>query len=50
MVLGNAIQQQFGASRDWPFGAAITTVALILVIAGIWGYSRIRGDREEELL
>ena len=24
MLVGNLIQQQFGASRDWPFGAAIS--------------------------
>jgi ABC-type Fe3+ transport system permease subunit len=34
VMLGNAIQQQFGQSRDWPFGATIAFVALGLVIAG----------------
>jgi len=40
VMLGNAIQQQFGQSRDWPFGAAIAFVALGLVMAGLWIYSR----------
>ena len=31
-LLGSAIQQQFGSSRDWPFGCAIATSALLLVI------------------
>lgn len=38
MLMGNLIQQQFGVSRDWPFGAAIslflmvfTLVALVLI-------------------
>jgi spermidine/putrescine transport system permease protein len=35
-MLGNLIQQQFGAGRDWPFGAAISFVALLLVMAGLW--------------
>ena len=48
-MLGNIIQQQFAASRDWPFGAAISTVALLLVAGGLWLYFR-RGGREEEML
>jgi spermidine/putrescine transport system permease protein len=40
VMLGNAIQQQFGPSRDWPFGSALALVALALVMAGIWVYSR----------
>jgi len=46
-LLGNAIQQQFGPSRDWPFGSAIATAALLLVLAGIWvhaRYSERKGD------
>jgi spermidine/putrescine transport system permease protein len=39
-LLGNAIQQQFGPSRDWPFGSAIATTALLLVLAGLWLYAR----------
>ena len=39
-LLGNAIQQQFGPSRDWPFGSAIATSALLLVLAGLWLYAR----------
>ncbi|MBL9139973.1 MAG: ABC transporter permease [Verrucomicrobiales bacterium] len=36
-LLGNLIQQQFGPSRDWPFGAALSVAALIvLAMALIW--------------
>lgn len=45
-MLGNVIQQQFTSSRDWPFGAAISAVALVLVGAGLWIYLR-RGAKEE---
>jgi spermidine/putrescine transport system permease protein len=48
-MLGNLIQQQFASSRDWPFGAAISLVALLLVIVGLWVYQR-RGGKEENLL
>lgn len=41
VLLGNALQQQFGASRDWPFGAAIATVSLLFVIAGIMVFRRV---------
>jgi len=34
-LLGNLLQQQFGASRDWPFGAAIATVSMVIVLAGL---------------
>jgi spermidine/putrescine transport system permease protein len=33
VLLGNAIQQQFGQSRDWPFGAALSTAALLIMLA-----------------
>jgi spermidine/putrescine transport system permease protein len=35
-MLGNTIAQQFGASRDWPFGAAISLVAMSLILLGLW--------------
>lgn len=43
VLLGNAIQQQFGFSRDWPFGSAIACVAMILVMAGLWLHTRTAG-------
>lgn len=35
MLVGNLIQQQFGPSRDWPFGAAISMGLMILTLVGI---------------
>lgn len=40
VMLGNALQQQFGQSRDWPFGSALAFMALALVLAGLWLYAR----------
>ena len=48
-MLGNVIQQQFASSRDWPFGSAISFVALLLVMAGLWVYLR-RGAKEDSVL
>ena len=41
VLLGNVIQQQFGASRDWPFGSAIATVAMLLVLLALWLNARV---------
>jgi len=40
-MLGNAIQQQYGASRDWPFGAAITFVGMVVVLGGLLVQQRV---------
>jgi spermidine/putrescine transport system permease protein len=41
VLLGNLLQQQFGASRDWPFGAAIATVTIAIVLLGLWFQARL---------
>jgi spermidine/putrescine transport system permease protein len=50
VMLGNAIQQQFGQSRDWPFGATIAFVALGLVMSGFWFHSRKIGKEDTTIL
>ena len=50
VMLGNAIQQQFGASRDWPFGSAIAFLGMGVVMMGLWAYARIAGDQGKESL
>ncbi|HEX7858906.1 MAG TPA: ABC transporter permease [Verrucomicrobiae bacterium] len=40
VLLGNLLQQQFGPSRDWPFGAAIATVSILFLAAALALYSR----------
>jgi spermidine/putrescine transport system permease protein len=49
-MLGNAIQQQFGPSRDWPFGSAIAFASMTIVLAGLWFYARSSAERRESLL
>jgi spermidine/putrescine transport system permease protein len=50
VMLGNAIQQQFGPSRDWPFGSAIAVVALAIVMIGLWVYARKAAKEEAAIL
>jgi len=50
VMLGNAIAQQFGASRDWPFGSAIAFLGMALVMTGLWVYARAAGERAQETL
>jgi spermidine/putrescine transport system permease protein len=49
-MLGNVIQQQFGPSRDWPFGSAIAFIGMGLVLLGLWVYARAAGEKGPEIL
>ena len=49
-LLGNAIQQQFGLSRDWPFGSAIACLAMMIVMIGLWLFARTAGDEGRQSL
>jgi spermidine/putrescine transport system permease protein len=44
ILIGNAIQQQFGFSRDWPFGSALACLAMGIVMIGLWLFARQAGD------
>lgn len=44
VLIGNAIQQQFGFSRDWPFGSAIACLAMGIVMIGLWLFARSAGE------
>ncbi|HOW71431.1 MAG TPA: ABC transporter permease [Phycisphaerae bacterium] len=44
MLIGNLIQQQFGASRDWPFGAAISMALMVLTLVGLFLLRRSGGN------
>jgi len=40
MLVGDLIQQQFGASRDWAFGAAISMGLMVLTMFSLYLYRR----------
>jgi len=39
LMIGNLIQAQFGAARNWPFGAALAFVLLSLVLLAMMIYA-----------
>lgn len=43
MMLGNLVQNQFSAARNWPFGAAASFAVMAVVIAGQLLWLRRRG-------
>lgn len=49
MMIGNLIQAQFGASRNWPFGAALAFALLAIVLLAMAIYAlRFRGQAPGE--
>ena len=49
VLLGNVIQQQFGASHNWPFGSALATIAMLIVLLALAVNARLAGRRGELL-
>ena len=49
VLLGNVIQQQFGAGQNWPFGSAIATVAMLVVLLALWLNARVTRRKGEVL-
>jgi spermidine/putrescine transport system permease protein len=47
MLIGNLIQNQFGQSRDWPFGAALCLALMALTMIGLMAYRRWGDPRPE---
>ena len=46
VMLGNLVQNQFTTARDWPFGAAVSLLLMLLVLL----VARVLGKRTEELV
>jgi spermidine/putrescine transport system permease protein len=44
-MIGNVIQQQFGAARNWPFGAALGICFLVIFVA-VYAVLREREAKE----
>ncbi|TDK48689.1 ABC transporter permease [Antarcticimicrobium luteum] len=46
LMLGNLIELQFGAGRNWPLGAALSLTLLAIVMVALILYVRAAGDDE----
>jgi spermidine/putrescine transport system permease protein len=42
VMIGNLIQNQFSAARNWPFGSAASFIVMALVLVAVLWYLRIR--------
>ncbi len=47
LMIGSLIQAQFGASRNWPFGSAVSLILLAAVLAILLWQARRRGAGED---
>jgi spermidine/putrescine transport system permease protein len=49
MMIGNLVQNQFSAARNWPFGSAASFIVMALVLAAVMLYLRVKdqGLREK---
>jgi len=47
MMIGNLVQSQFGASRNWPFGAALAMLLVLILFAAfqLWRWAQRRMER-----
>lgn len=45
VLIGNLIQQQFGITRDWAFGAALSVFLMGFVLLSLYLYARLQGER-----
>ncbi|HKY56337.1 MAG TPA: ABC transporter permease, partial [Anaerolineales bacterium] len=39
-MIGTLINRQFGVSRNWPFGASMSLILMLLVLIGVIAYFR----------
>lgn len=44
VLIGNLIQQQFGVTRDWAFGAALSVFLMAFVLLALYLYARLQGE------
>jgi spermidine/putrescine transport system permease protein len=42
LMIGNLVQNQFSAARDWPFGSAASFIVMALVLAAVLAYLRVK--------
>ena len=46
MMLGNFIELQFGQGRNWPLGAALSMLLLVIVLTALLAYVRVTSSED----
>ena len=49
-MIGTLINRQFGVARNWPFGASISLILMLLVLIGVTTYFRSGGEDARRML
>jgi spermidine/putrescine transport system permease protein len=50
MMIGNLVQNQFSAARNWPFGSAASFIVMALVLVAVMMYLRVKDRAPGEAL
>jgi spermidine/putrescine transport system permease protein len=48
MMVGNLVQNQFSAARNWPFGSAASFIVMALVLVAVMVYLRVKDEQSPE--
>ncbi len=48
LLIGNLVQNQFSTARNWPFGSAASFILMIVVLAAVLVYLRLRPPTPRE--
>jgi spermidine/putrescine transport system permease protein len=47
LMIGNLVQNQFSAARNWPFGSAASFIVMALVLVAVMVYLRVKDQQAE---
>lgn len=49
MIIGNLIKNQFLTARNWPFGAALSILLIVITLLFVLGYLKLIGGDKEDM-
>jgi spermidine/putrescine transport system permease protein len=49
IMIGNLVEDQFLASRDWPFGSALSFILMVVVLGSLMFYIRLSGTEQSRM-
>jgi spermidine/putrescine transport system permease protein len=47
MLISNLIKNQFLSARNWPFGAAVSIILILIMFAILFIYSKLGGTKDK---